>query len=72
MQFEFSTVSTVIQGDRHTRVLCDWLMAKSQWFAYEPLPDDQYRVHVKEENLWLISTFTKAVSAGLVDAMISM
>ena len=43
-----------IGGENQAKYICLNLIEHSQWFLFEPLPDDRYEVEVKDENISLV------------------
>lgn len=47
---EFKTKSVILLGKKSIELAVARLIENSQWFAVTPLPDDEWELHVKEEN----------------------
>lgn len=45
------TYSTIVQSEEATRRVVSRLITCSQWFEVLPLPDDEWKITVKKENL---------------------
>lgn len=52
------TYSLVLLGMEHTKQVVLRLIARSQWFELEPLPDDEWEIKVKEENRELLHSLS--------------
>lgn len=44
-------VKVRVSGQPSVHKLCNLLIGASQWFAVVPLPDDEWEIEVKSENL---------------------
>jgi hypothetical protein len=52
--YPWATASVTMQSYPKVMALVEAIMARSQWFAVMPLPDDAYEVTMKQENTtWL-------------------
>lgn len=51
-----------IQGDQVAVWAALWLATRSQWFSFDPLPDCEYEITVKEEFAILFRTALRVAS----------
>ena len=52
--FKLKTKTIVVEGRAWATAVVTGLVLRSQWFEFEPLPDDEYLITVKVENTGLL------------------
>ena len=63
-ELHFKTERVSVFGEAPLRAVCDQLIEWSQWFIVMPMPDDEWEVEVKVENVERVRSWAQATSTN--------